>query len=44
MVPIGLMHQVHIKRVVEPGQIITFDDLVISVSPALTAWLETIRA
>ena len=44
MVPIGLMDQVHIKRAVEPGQIITFDDVDISESLALTAWLETIRA
>jgi predicted homoserine dehydrogenase-like protein len=44
MVPIGLMDQVHIKRVIEPGQIITFDDVDISESLALTAWLETIHA
>ena len=42
MVPIGLLSKVHIKRKLEPGQIITFDDVEIPESLALTAWEETV--
>lgn len=43
MVPIGLMSNVYIKRKIEPGQIITFDDVEIQENIALTAWLDTIN-
>jgi predicted homoserine dehydrogenase-like protein len=42
-VPVGLMSQVHIKRDVEPGQIITFDDVDLPESMALEAWVETLK-
>lgn len=42
-VPIGLVFDVVLKRYVEPGQVITFDDIEISESQALVAWQETIR-
>jgi predicted homoserine dehydrogenase-like protein len=42
-VPVGLMSQVHIKRNIEPGQIITFDDVDIPESMALEAWMETLK-
>ena len=42
-VPIGLVFDVVMKRYVEPGQIITFDDIEIPESKALVAWQETIR-
>lgn len=41
-VPIGLMSKVIVKRSVEPGQIITFDDVEIQDSLAFTAWKETV--
>jgi len=41
-VPIGLMSKVMIKRSVEPGQIVTFDDVEIQDSLAYTAWKETL--
>ncbi|WP_143961413.1 NAD(P)-dependent oxidoreductase [Litoribacter populi] len=41
-VPIGLMSNVHFTRSVEPGQVITFDDIEINDSLALTAWKETL--
>jgi len=40
-VPIGLMSQVLIKRNIEPGQIITFEDIEIQDSLAYKAWTET---
>ncbi len=42
MVPIGLISRAHIKRRVEPGQIITFNDVEIPDSLALKAWNETL--
>lgn len=42
-VPIGLMTNVRLKRDVEPGQVITYDDVDIPDSLAYTAWNETIR-
>jgi len=42
-VPIGLVFDVVLKRYVEPGQIITFDDIEIPESQALIAWQETIK-
>lgn len=42
-VPIGLVFDVVLKRYVEPGQIITFDDIEIPDSLALVAWQETIN-
>ncbi|MEK7526205.1 MAG: NAD(P)-dependent oxidoreductase [Patescibacteria group bacterium] len=41
--PIGLVFDVVLKRYVEPGQIITFDDIEIPESQALVAWQETIK-
>ena len=43
-VPVGLMSQVHIKRNIEPGQVITFDDVDLPESMALDAWLETLKS
>jgi predicted homoserine dehydrogenase-like protein len=42
-VPIGLMNGVRLKRDVEPGQLITFDDVDVPDSLAYTAWKETIK-
>ena len=42
-VPIGLMDQVYIKRNIEPGQLITYDDVDLPDSLALTAWKETLQ-
>lgn len=42
-VPIGLMSQAYIKRNIEPGQIITFDDVDLPESLALRAWNETLE-
>src|SRR5690606_16069789 len=42
-VPVGLMSQVHIKRAIEPGQIITFDDVDLPESMALDAWMATLQ-
>jgi len=42
-VPIGLVFDVVLKRYVEPGQVITFDDIDIPESQALVAWQETIK-
>nr|MBI1230652.1 NAD(P)-dependent oxidoreductase [Cytophagales bacterium] len=42
-VPIGLMSNVSLKRTVEPGQIITFDDVDIPDSLAYLAWKETLK-
>jgi predicted homoserine dehydrogenase-like protein len=42
-VPIGLLFNVIIKRRIEPGQIINFDDIEIPESQALKAWQETIK-
>ena len=42
-VPIGLMDQVYIKRAIEPGQLITYDDVDLPDSLAFTAWKETLR-
>ena len=44
MIPIGLLNQAWLKRKVEPGQILTFEDVEIPESMALTAWLETVMA
>jgi predicted homoserine dehydrogenase-like protein len=44
MVPIGLISQVHLKRTIQPGQIITFDDVDLPDSLALTAWNESIKS
>lgn len=43
-VPVGLMSQVHLKRDVEPGQVITFDDVDMPETMALDAWLETLKS
>lgn len=40
--PIGLAFNTEIKRNIEPGQIITFDDVEIPETMALSAWKETI--
>jgi len=42
-VPIGLVFDVVLKRYVESGQIITFDDIEIPESQALVAWEETVK-
>src|SRR5690554_4612071 len=42
-VPVGLMSQVHFKREVKPGQIITFDDVELPESMAYQAWSETLE-
>ena len=42
-VPAGLLSQVHVKRNVEPGQIITFDDVEIPDTLAYAAWRETLN-
>lgn len=42
-VPIGLMSQVSLKRNIEPGQIITFDDINMGESLALDAWLDSLK-
>src|SRR5690554_5779277 len=42
-VPVGLMSQAHLKRAVEPGQVITFDDVELPESLAYHAWKETIN-
>lgn len=42
-VPIGLLVNAVVKRHVEQGQVITFDDVALPESLALTAWLETIN-
>jgi predicted homoserine dehydrogenase-like protein len=44
MVPIGLMNKATIKRKIEPGQIITFNDVDLPDSLALKAWTETVDA
>src|SRR5690606_30704107 len=41
-VPVGLMSQVHVKRDIEPGQVITFDDVELPESLAYQAWAETL--
>jgi predicted homoserine dehydrogenase-like protein len=41
-VPIGLMYDVVIKRAVESGQVLTFDDIEITYSKALEAWEYTL--
>jgi predicted homoserine dehydrogenase-like protein len=41
-VPIGLMSQAHLKRTLEPGQIVTFDDVELPDSLAYKAYMETI--
>ncbi|MFC4871519.1 NAD(P)-dependent oxidoreductase [Negadavirga shengliensis] len=42
-VPIGLLNEVHIKRDIEPGQVVTFDDVDVPDSLALTAWMQTLE-
>lgn len=42
-VPVGLLSQAHIKRNIEPGQVITFDDIEIPESLAYKAWNETLE-
>ncbi|MCC5939093.1 MAG: NAD(P)-dependent oxidoreductase [Lunatimonas sp.] len=41
-VPIGLMSEAYLKRTVEPGELITFDDIEIPHSLAFDAWKETL--
>ncbi|EON76930.1 Homoserine dehydrogenase [Lunatimonas lonarensis] len=41
-VPIGLMSEAYLKRSIEPGQLITFDDIEIPDSLAYDAWKETL--
>src|SRR5690554_3033635 len=43
-VPVGLMSQVHFKRDIEPGQVITFDDVELPESLAYQAWRETLAS
>ncbi len=43
-VPVGLMSRVHIKRDIEPGQVITFNDVDLPESLALDAWMETLKS
>jgi predicted homoserine dehydrogenase-like protein len=42
-VPIGLMHDVVVKRTVEPGQMVAFDDVDIPDSKAYDAWKFTLN-
>lgn len=42
-VPVGLLSQAHILRNIEPGQVITFDDVEIPESLAYRAWNETLE-
>ncbi len=42
-VPIGLMSNVRFKYDIEPGQIITFDDVIIPETLALNAWMDTLK-
>lgn len=42
-VPIGLMSQARVKRNIDPGQLITFDDVEVPDSMAYTAWRETLK-
>jgi predicted homoserine dehydrogenase-like protein len=42
-IPIGLISNAVISRNVEPGQLITFDDIEIPESLALKAWNETVN-
>ena len=42
-VPIGLMSQARLIRDVEPGQLVTFDDVELPESLAYTAWKETLN-
>jgi predicted homoserine dehydrogenase-like protein len=42
-VPIGLFDKVVIKRNLEPGQVITFDDVDIPESNALKGWIHTLE-
>src|SRR5690554_2914933 len=42
-VPIGLMSQARFIRDVEPGQLVTFDDVELPESLAYTAWKETLN-
>ena len=41
-VPIGLMYDVVVKRKVEPGQMLAFDDIEIQESKAYRAWYDTL--
>ena len=43
-VPIGLVFDVVVMRHVEPGDIVTFDDIDIRESQALAAWQETVES
>jgi len=43
-VPVGLMSHVHFKRDIEPGQVITFDDVELPESLAYQAWRETLAS
>src|SRR5690606_36323178 len=43
-VPMGLMDKVRIKRNIEPGQLITYDDVDIPESLAHKAWLDTVQS
>ncbi|MEX2591655.1 MAG: NAD(P)-dependent oxidoreductase [Anditalea sp.] len=43
-VPIGLMSQVHVKKDIKQGQLITFDDVDLPESMAYQAWMETLNS
>lgn len=43
-VPIGLMDKVRIRRAIEPGQLVTYDDVDIPESLAQKAWLDTVQS
>lgn len=42
-VPIGLMDQVVVKRNIEPGEVVMFEDVDLNESLALQAWLSTVE-
>ena len=42
-IPIGLLADAVVKRRIEPGQPISFDDVVIPESLALRAWREIVK-
>ncbi len=41
-VPIGLLEHVVLKRAIEPGQIVTFDDVELNETLALGCWMDTL--
>ena len=42
-VPIGLLENVALKRAVEPGQVVVFDDVDLDETLALRCWLDTLQ-